>query len=597
MSKPMHDEMQLNESVLARLSEVFTTHGGSSGKWDEHQAAAFFQHIQGEEAEHLPAADGLDYGSFLQYLTSPAASVQAPPLPQNDLSWPLGSYFCSSSHNTYLTGDQLASDSSTEPYKDVLLRKCRCIEIDVWDGTEHFKDEEVLGEEDKGRRKLDWKMRAMIKAGGWAMDKFAKSEKAKADCADIKARWATMIGVEPIVLHGHTLTKDVPFREVCETVRDHAFITSDLPVVVSLEVHCSPPQQEIMVSTMTELWEGLLLHLPDEPAEVLPPLEALRKKLLVKVKYVPPGGDNFTPVDTRETELDAVTQEGAPAKKAKPVKMTRELSEMGIYTRGVSYKSMAQPEVEMVGHIFSVSEPKFPGAFEKEASLFFKHNKRHLMRTYPAGTRVDSSNMDPSCHWRRGVQFAALNWQTLDAAMMMNEAMFAGTQGYVLKPDGYRGVKPGREDAEPEPMIPNHTLHGVAVTALAAQGLPLASGAGELRPYIDVQLYAEPHPLQLLKREHPLAGRTPAADGLNPDFGRHAIQLGDVSAITPELSFLIIRVMNEERLRDSLLGWSCIRLDRLRTGYRLVRLMGPGNKPTKGVVLVRIEMAMTSADT
>lgn len=594
MSDSTNDKIQLNESLLARLSEVFNTHGGSDGKWDEHQAAAFFQHIQGEaeEAEQPSVADGLNYGAFLEYLTSPAASVQAAPGPQDDLSWPLGSYFCSSSHNTYLTGDQLASDSSTEPYKDVLLRGCRCIEIDVWDGTEHFK-KDVEGE-DKGKRRLDWKMRTLMKAGGWAMDKFAKTEQAKADCADIKARWATMIGVEPIVLHGHTLTKDVPFREVCETVRDYAFVTSDLPVVVSLEVHCSPPQQGMMVETMTQTWGDLLLDLPDEVPEVLPPLESLRNKILVKVKYVPPEGD-LTPVDTMESELDAVPQDGAPAKKAKLVKMTQELSEMGIYTRGVTYKSMTQPEAEMVGHIFSVSEPKFPGAFEKEASLFFAHNKRHLMRTYPAGTRVDSSNMDPSGHWRRGVQFAALNWQTLDTAMMLNEAMFAGTKGYVLKPDGYRGVKPGLEDAEAEPMIPNHALHGVVVTVLAAQGLPLNS-AGELRPYVDVQLFADPHPLQLLKREQPLSGRTPAAEGLNPDFGGHAVQLGDVSAVTPELSFLAIRVMNEERIRDSLLGWSCIRLDRLRTGYRLVRLVDSENKLSRGVLLVKIEMAMTSAE-
>lgn len=585
--------MQLNESVLTRLSEVFANHGGSNGKWDKQQTAVFFQHIQGEEAEKFQINDGLDYGAFLQYLTSPTASVQAPPPPQSDLSWPLGSYFCSSSHNTYLTGDQLASDSSTEPYKDALLRGCRCIEIDVWDGTEHFK-EDMEGDE-KGKRKLDWKMRAMLKAGGWAMDKFATTEKAKADCDDIKARWASLIGVEPIVLHGHTLTKDLPFREVCETVRDYAFATNDLPVVVSLEVHCSPPQQAMMVETMTQTWEGLLLDSLDEVPEVLPPLETLRNKLLVKVKYVPPEGD-LTLVETQDNELDAVPQNGAPAKKAKPVKMTRELSEMGIYTRSVSYKSMTQEEAEMVGHIFSVSEPKFPGAFEKEASLFFAHNKRHLMRTYPAGTRVDSSNMDPSGHWRRGVQFAALNWQTLDAAMMMNEAMFAGTQGYVLKPDGYRGVQPGREDSEAEPMIPNYALHGVAVTVLAAQGLPL-NDAGQLHPYVDIQLFADPHPLQLLRREQPLCGRTPTAEGLNPDFGGHAIQFGDIAAVTPELSFLIIRVMNEERLRDSLLGWYCIRLDRLRTGYRLVQLMDSQNKPSRGVLLVKIEIAMTNADT
>ncbi|KAK7959759.1 uncharacterized protein PG986_004613 [Apiospora aurea] len=572
-----HDNLLLSESLLTHLQQVFAKYSESSHRWDEHQAAAFFQHIQAEGAEHVPLGDGLDYGVFLQYMTSPAANALGPPPPEQDLSWPLGSYFCSSSHNTYLTGDQLASDASTTAYKDVLLRGCRCVEIDVWDGTEHFHDPDnpdASGLDGQGTRKLGFRARTALKLGTWVLDNCMTTEKAKEEAKEHKARFARLLGVEPRVLHGHTLTKEVPFREVCRAVKEHGFVTSDLPIVVSLEVHCTPPQQETMVEIMREEWAGLLLDEPDEPPQGLPSPAAMRNKILVKVKYVPPEGD-LTPVTTTESDMSSLYEDGEPTKKEKPVKVTRELSDMGIYTRAVKYKSMAQQEAEMTGHIFSVSEPKLPGAFDKEASLFFAHNKRHLMRTYPAGTRVDSSNMDPSGHWRRGVQFAALNWQTLDEGMMLNEAMFDGSKGYVLKPDGYRG------DAA---RVRRHRPGG--------PGSALGGGA-ELRPYVEVKLFADPHPLQLAKRE-PLAGRTEPAEGVDPDFRGQAVLFGDVAGVTPELSFLLFRVLNSEVGRDPLLGWACIRLDRLRTGYRIVRLFDPDNKRNAAALLVKIDMAVSN---
>jgi hypothetical protein len=109
---------------------------------------------------------------------------------------------------------------------------------------------------------------------------------------------------------------------------------------------------------------------------------------------------------------------------------------MGFHAWGVSFKSLSQPEAGMPTHIFSLSEKKVIDVHEQQASDLFNHNRHFLMRTYPWGLRIGSSNLDPSVFWRKGIQIVALNWQRWDEGMMLNEGMFAGTGGYVLKPQG-----------------------------------------------------------------------------------------------------------------------------------------------------------------
>ena len=63
---------------------------------------------------------------------------------------------------------------------------------------------------------------------------------------------------EPRVLHGYTLTQSVTFRSVCHAIRNSAFISTELPLIVSLEVHASLEQQEVMVEIMREIWSEYL---------------------------------------------------------------------------------------------------------------------------------------------------------------------------------------------------------------------------------------------------------------------------------------------------------------------------------------------------
>ena len=62
--------------------------------------------------------DSVDFNQLAEYMSSPEGDAMKP-LTNTDLSYPISNYFINSSHNTYLTGNQLYSDSSTDAYTNV----------------------------------------------------------------------------------------------------------------------------------------------------------------------------------------------------------------------------------------------------------------------------------------------------------------------------------------------------------------------------------------------------------------------------------------------------------------------------------------------
>jgi hypothetical protein len=478
----------INASVLKHLEKIYGVHAGKDdNKWHEEQVTTFLQHVQGESEKEaitkgqLVLADKaeLDFRGFLNYMTSTASNIVGPPQVQ-DMSWPLSSYFISSSHNTYLTGNQLSSDSSADAYKNVLMRGCRCIEIDVWDGESEVSEESSADEaEPQAPKAVDkrWAQVQKLKdrmpeslvgrleksSLGKRLERYVeRSNTLKATTSTSKdatgkpvtkpLHRAPTAPVEPRVLHGYTLTREVSFREVCVAIKDNAFAKSDLPLIVSLEVHCGAEQQEVMVKIIHEVWKELLLPEMKDTVRSLPSPADLRGRILVKVKYVPPSAaiaEDQAPSETSSgsdvaKSTEAVKTVFPPPPTAavvtsppkKPSKIIPSLSRLGIYTQGVSFKSLAQPEATMPTHVFSLSEKGVMEVHEKAAPELFHHNRHYLMRAYPSGLRIRSSNLDPSLFWRKGIQIVALNWQNWDEGMMLNEGMFAGTGGYVLKPEG-----------------------------------------------------------------------------------------------------------------------------------------------------------------
>ncbi|KAI9891644.1 MAG: hypothetical protein M1814_002579 [Vezdaea aestivalis] len=585
-------------TVRRHLEGIYKSISGGDKALDRKEADAFLNGVQHVDRklglELLPDKNEVDFEDFLAYASSAAFDALAPPTAQ-DTSHPLSDYFVSSSHNTYLTGHQLYGDASVEGYKEVLEKGCRCIEVDVWDGESSGK-----GTEDEapsqGENVKPWKS------------------------------YESTTRAEPRVVHGYTLTKEVSFRRVCEAIKEAAFTKSDFPVVVSFELHLSLEQQEVMLEIVQSTWGDHLVALPPDSENcALPSLESLRKKILVKIKYTLPNEDvilieptpniNLSSSTSSADEGHSTPQKAAQKHSKKKVSILPELSQLGIYTRACHFSSFSQPEASMPTHIFSLSEKKFHDMVEKFPEKLADHNRRFLMRAYPKGIRVSSSNYDPQPYWQQGVQMVALNWQGLDAGMMLNEALFTGEGGWVLKPPALRSSVASH--------TPPQTLD-LSIIFYAGQYLPLPPGEKNQRsfkPYVKVELRVPTIPSSSRSaspsthRNSTASGttapttpqiykaKTRTRQGCDPDFSAERLAFKNVQIAAPGLTFLRFKVKDDTLGKDELAAWACIRLDRLREGYRFIELtsaggkqFGTGNKQLdlaskseKGVLLVKVE--------
>lgn len=425
---------------------------------------------------------------------------------------------------------------------------------------------------------------------------------------------------EPVVLHGYTATKMVPFRDVCDAIRKYAFIASDLPVIVSLEVHTNRQQQQSMVDIMNESFQGVLCDPVDsqpggkdpisDSAELPSPAKLLRK-ILIKVKYSPakanPEEEEPEPTElernlSNQSFVSSPPQSDDEAAKVvkkpdKPSKIIDALSQMGIYTRSCHFKSFLQVEASIPTHVFSLSERSLLQVHKIDPVGLFTHNQKFFMRAFPKGSRISSSNLDPALYWRLGVQMVALNWQTLDAGMMLNEAMFANTDGWVLKPAGYRRHSTARPTIEPE-LSPGSSQ--LTIEFFAGQDIPLPKSvdAAKFKPYIKCELHVESDlnsDGRAKDGEHKQT--TKPSSTADPDFGRQVVHFDNVPALVPALSFVRFKIMHDDRFsRDELAAWACIRLDRLAHGYRFLHLRDEKGMRSKGVILVKIDYSWNVKD-
>ncbi len=93
-------------------------------------------------------------------------------------------------------------------------------------------------------------------------------------------------------------------------------------------------------------------------------------------------------------------------------KMSLALVVLLVYTVGVKYRGLNKKETYTVEHVFSLSERMANAVIKECMADLIKHNRTHVVRVYPSGTRLSSTNYEPHRYWAAGAQLVAMNFQT-----------------------------------------------------------------------------------------------------------------------------------------------------------------------------------------
>ncbi|XP_049603042.1 1-phosphatidylinositol 4,5-bisphosphate phosphodiesterase delta-1 isoform X1 [Syngnathus scovelli] len=481
---------------------------------DAHKIIEKFEPDEKAKEKKVLTKDG-----FLIYLHHPDALILNPEHTEvyQDMSQPLNHYFISSSHNTYLLEDQLKGPSSTEAYVRALLKGCRCVELDCWDGSDD----------------------------------------------------------EPVIYHGYTLTSKILFKDAIKAIKEYAFETSKYPVILSLENHCSVEQQKVMARHLSSILGSALVTSPlgDAMPTKFPSPEELKGKFLIKAKRLNKLEATFAPdlADVEEsdvTEEEESDDEDEPVEenKRKKLKLAKELSDMVIYCKSVHFNGFEDANLSFY-EMSSFKEKKAFRLAEESANAYVNHNVDKLSRTYPAGSRTDSSNYNPVPLWNAGCQIVALNFQTSCEEMDLYQGKFFvnGKSGYILKPVYMRN---GVTEFDPITLargewLKPKTLH---VMVISAQQLPKVNQkrSSIVDPLVKVEVHGVPADVAVKE--------TSAVDnnGFNPQWNEN-FQFG---VRVPELALVRFLIQDHDSTSgNEFVAQYTLPLNSLKMGYRHVPLL------------------------
>ncbi|XP_076818482.1 inactive phospholipase C-like protein 1 isoform X1 [Clavelina lepadiformis] len=508
-----------------------------------------------EPSEVTKAIPALGIDGFTKYLMSDNCSVFDPKHLKvcQDMTQPLSHYFIASSHNTYLMEDQVSGPSSVSAYVRALLRCCRCVELDCWDGPNG----------------------------------------------------------EPVVSHGHTPTNKIPFKQAIEAIKDSAFRASPYPVILTIENHCSESQQTAMTSYLKSvLGDKMYTEAINSDTHELPSPESLKHKFLIRARKLPlecTGDVGYVSEDDEGKEVnykvcDPTNSPGTPpvddpfsmidqAEQKQP--LVRELSDLVTICECVRLRDSfaIHRQTYSCQHTSSLHEKTAARLVETLPEEFVNHNKKYLTRVYPSGLRVDSSNFNPQDYWNCGVQIASLNYQTPGLMMDINDGKFSmnGGCGYVLKPAIMRDPM-AYYSSQLRDSIPGVKPKLLHLRVISGQNFPKPRGGGAkgqvIDPYVLIEIFGVPADCAEQRTR-----TAPNNSGVSPIFDESF----EFHLVVSSLGLVRFVVLDDDFIGDEFIGQYTIPFECLRPGYRHLRLRSIFDEPLENATLF-VHIAISDAE-
>lgn len=358
---------------------------------------------------HIFHRKGFNLETFFKYLFGDLNPALDPnPSVHHDMNLPLSHYFIFTGHNSYLIGNQLSSDCSDVPIIQALERGVRVIELDIWPNS------------------------------------------AKNDVD---------------VLHGRTLTTPVQLIKCLKSIKAHAFVASEYPVVITLEDHLTTELQAKVAKMITETFGDMLFTPETESLAEFPSPESLKKRIIIstkppkeylKAKEAKAGGNG----SQKENDSAAEAWGGEiPSFKSRSTADFKEDLEEEVEEEEDIQDDHCAPEYRNLIAIhagkgkgglddwlkvdpdkvrrLSLSEQELEKAAKTHGPQIVRFTQRNILRVYPKGIRFDSSNYNPLIGWMHGAQMVAFNMQGYGRSLWVMQGMFRanGGCGYVKKPD------------------------------------------------------------------------------------------------------------------------------------------------------------------